>query len=239
MRKSIKQCAKCSENFTGSQRRIYCSTKCKNDASRDRHRKPCEHCGGPKPSGKRRVCHDCRSKLPEFERQRDKARRGSGLSRSESARRYADVRRGVKKINDKGQYWCLECQAYLSPKKFTSLKSGKIPARCRKCDSARQHALRIEKVYGITIEAYNLLLEWQGGVCYICRKPSRVRRLSVDHDHNTGKVRGLLCRRCNREILGYFANDQIDVFQRAIDYLTEPPLDQVVRGVPPVDLDDA
>jgi len=239
MKHYSRNCTHCSEPFMGTYRRIYCSKKCKYEAGRDARRKPCEHCGGPKAPGPARICPACKAKLPEVQRQRQKARAAGRPSRSESARNYADQKRGAKKINDKGQYWCLDCQAYLSPKKFTILKSGKIPPRCRKCDSARQHALRIQKVYGITIEAYNLLLEWQGGVCYICRKPSRVRRLAVDHDHKTGKVRGLLCRRCNREILGYFANDQIDVFQRAIDYLTEPPLEQVVRGVPPVDLGGA
>lgn len=234
----MNQCPQCQHRFTYKPRKIYCSKTCKAKAKQARDRKPCAHCGGVKPSGKRHLCDDCRINLPEKVRARDHKRR-SGLTRSEATKQYMDRKRGARKVNDKGQYWCLDCQAYLSPKKFTTLKSGKIPPRCRKCDSARQHALRIQKVYGITIEAYNLLLEWQGGVCYICRKPSRVRRLAVDHDHKTGKVRGLLCRRCNREILGYFANDQVDVFQRAIDYLTEPPLEQVVRGVPPVDLGDA
>lgn len=226
----MSQCAQCQQSFISKPRKIYCSKTCKAKAKQDRDRKPCAHCGGEKPRGKRHLCDSCRSKLPEKERERDHKRR-SGLTRSEATKQYMDRKRGAKKINDQGQYWCLDCQAYRSPKKFSTLKSGKIPARCRKCDSARQHALRIEKVYGITIEAYNLLMEWQGGVCYICQKPSRVRRLAVDHDHKTGKVRGLLCRRCNREVLGYFANDQIEAFERAIAYLNDPPLNRISRGV--------
>jgi hypothetical protein len=55
--------------------------------------------------------------------------------------------------------------------------------------------------YGITVDQYNEMLARQNGVCAICEEPcSSGRRLAVDHDHDTGKVRGLLCNRCNRGI---------------------------------------
>ncbi len=60
--------------------------------------------------------------------------------------------------------------------------------------------------YGITNADYAARLAEQGGVCAICGRPERqihprsgvVQSLSVDHDHKTGEVRGLLCSRCNR-----------------------------------------
>lgn len=53
--------------------------------------------------------------------------------------------------------------------------------------------------YGITLEVYNKMFEDQKGVCMTCHKPQRGKRpLVVDHDHGTGKVRGLLCYGCNR-----------------------------------------
>ena len=61
----------------------------------------------------------------------------------------------------------------------------------------RSRARRL-KAYGLTIQDYNRLLESQGGVCSICKKTDDLRpNLSVDHDHVTGMVRGLLCTRCN------------------------------------------
>ena len=57
--------------------------------------------------------------------------------------------------------------------------------------------------YGITVEIYNLMWLTQRGLCAICLMPERAHnqygplRLAVDHDHETGKVRGLLCRSCN------------------------------------------
>jgi hypothetical protein len=65
--------------------------------------------------------------------------------------------------------------------------------------------------FNLTLEEYNLMLDAQGGVCKICSMPEttrknnsdEVRMLCVDHDHNTGKVRGLLCNKCNRA-LGHY-----------------------------------
>jgi len=84
---------------------------------------------------------------------------------------------------------------------------------------------KMKRSYGITLEEYNALLESQGGVCAICkcketiidRRTGEVRKLAVDHCHETKKVRGLLCRRCNM-VLGGVA-DSIDLLKRIINYL--------------------
>lgn len=57
----------------------------------------------------------------------------------------------------------------------------------------------------LTEDQYVTLLALQGGRCAICRRPPKVggRRLSVDHDHASGQVRGLLCFRCNRGLPTY------------------------------------
>ena len=56
------------------------------------------------------------------------------------------------------------------------------------------------KQYGMTLRDYDALLKWQGGVCAICKRPEMERNqsLCVDHCHETGIVRGLLCVRCNQ-----------------------------------------
>ena len=59
--------------------------------------------------------------------------------------------------------------------------------------------------YGITVENYNEMLTKQNNVCAVCKNPEVIshnitkkpKRLSIDHDHKTGQVRGLLCHRCN------------------------------------------
>jgi hypothetical protein len=78
---------------------------------------------------------------------------------------------------------------------------------------------RLPHKYGITIEQYNEIFDKQGGKCSICgRHQSDLRRrLCVDHNHATGKIRGLLCNKCNF-ILGY-ANDDVVILSKAIDYI--------------------
>jgi hypothetical protein len=71
--------------------------------------------------------------------------------------------------------------------------------------------------YGITLEEYNLLVAKQNGLCGMCQKPKDRRRFCVDHDHQTGKIRGLLCDRCNTGI--GLIGDSHNSIKRALLYL--------------------
>lgn len=77
---------------------------------------------------------------------------------------------------------------------------------------------KLKREFGITLEEYDSVLQNQGGVCAICGKvPSESKPLGVDHNHETGKVRGLLCDNCNL-ILG-LAHDNSDILSKAAIYL--------------------
>jgi hypothetical protein len=69
--------------------------------------------------------------------------------------------------------------------------------------------------YGITLETYVLLFEKQKGRCAICGRSQKdfKRRLAVDHDHETGKIRGLLCVGCNN-LVGHYEKlkDEVDYY---------------------------
>jgi coenzyme F420-reducing hydrogenase beta subunit len=71
-------------------------------------------------------------------------------------------------------------------------------------EQGRRNA-RLKKYYGIGLKDYEKMLTEQGNVCAVCKKAC-VLRLSVDHCHKTGRVRGLLCRRCNQAI-GLLSDD--------------------------------
>ena len=73
--------------------------------------------------------------------------------------------------------------------------------------------------YDITLDEYNKLFIQQNGCCVLCGKHQfeMKRRLAVDHNHITGKVRGLLCNKCNNG-LGCF-NDSAELMFKAINYL--------------------
>lgn len=78
---------------------------------------------------------------------------------------------------------------------------------------------RTWKQYGInfTVEAYDAVLSVQGGVCALCRRPPAKKLLAVDHDHRTGRIRGLLCVQCNTG-LGKLG-DTVEALERALAYL--------------------
>lgn len=94
--------------------------------------------------------------------------------------------------------------------------------RYRKTESGRRSILNsvLKKNYGITLAHFERMLAEQRGLCAICKKPRVSRahpRLNVDHDHKTGRVRGLLCWMCNRGI-GLLGDDR-SVLLSAAEYL--------------------
>ena len=100
-------------------------------------------------------------------------------------------------------------------------------SRCRACASAAAHDGHIKKTYGIGTREYNAIVKIQGGGCAICGAKARSKRFPVDHDHKTGAVRGVLCKRCNHDLLGA-AHDDIELLKRAIAYLESPPAESVL-----------
>jgi hypothetical protein len=136
---------------------------------------------------------------------------------------------------------CEECSAIFE-RAGTHKVAGKI--RCTPCKEkyyltaypTRYHADRMRlRVYNITADQYNALHAIQNGCCGICKKHSSEfpKALCVDHCHTTGKVRGLLCDKCNR-LIG-LANDSDEILCYAINYVQYPPA--VIIGRPKVNQD--
>ena len=88
-------------------------------------------------------------------------------------------------------------------------------------------AKRILETYGVTVDEYRAIVDYQGGVCAICQiAKGVVKRLAVDHSHATGQPRGALCGSCNN-LLGR-GRDDPEFFRRAADYLEDPPAVHVI-----------
>ena len=95
---------------------------------------------------------------------------------------------------------------------------------------ARERAAHLRRKYGITLEQYDELLAAQGGVCFLCsRPPTDGISLHVDHHHETGAIRKLLCFRCNNA-LGDLGDDP-DLLRRAARYLDshDPEVRELTR----------
>jgi hypothetical protein len=84
-------------------------------------------------------------------------------------------------------------------------------------ENYRRDRTRSLVAYGIDQAAYDRMLKRQNGKCAICGAAPGKRRLGVDHDHETGAVRGLLCLSCNGG-LGLFRDD-VDMLRAALAYL--------------------
>ena len=86
-------------------------------------------------------------------------------------------------------------------------------------DRRKHYALK--RKFGITLDQYNEILEKQEGKCAICRSDGCTtgRRLAVDHCHETGYIRGLLCKNCNL-MLGH-AKDSNSILETALIYINE------------------
>ncbi len=78
---------------------------------------------------------------------------------------------------------------------------------------------RLCKAYGLTPEAFSVMLERQGNACKICdcTEPSEGKNFHVDHCHKTGRVRGILCHHCNIAI-GLLRED-VRIAKRVLEYL--------------------
>lgn len=116
---------------------------------------------------------------------------------------------------------CRECRQTLSVDLFSLTRKWRRNV-CTPCRSKQHYSRRIKKSYKIDIEQKNEMQRMQGGVCGICLHPATT--LCVDHDHDTGEVRGLLCGSCNRG-LGLLG-DNVHSLTRAIEYLNNAEREQ-------------
>ena len=106
--------------------------------------------------------------------------------------------------------WCKKCSSKIRKKRY---------------DPKKKRERDLKKLFGITLDQYDNMLEEQKHMCAICNTTdtnfSNGKHFHVDHDHNTGKVRGLLCGKCN-VALG-LVGDNISTLQSMITYLSGWP----------------
>lgn len=134
-------------------------------------------------------------------------------------------KRPVRETEDGSvRLFCFSCREYKSSDSFFRAENSRLKAasRCKKC--SRDSELR--KKFKITAEEYNNILSSQGSVCAICGKDEQEnkRALSLDHCHSTGKIRGILCNKCNVG-LGCFSDDTQKLLM-AVEYLMKNDKEQ-------------
>jgi hypothetical protein len=190
------KCAYCESEFTTSDgRKKFCSAKCNIDAQNAKR---------PTIKEEFRTCPVCNTQFQPLQKR--------GVGRLCCSDACTIEHRHGKAVADKFR------------EKKQAEYQRKYGTKYRLENAEKLRNLDLKKNYGITLEDYKRMHEAQNGVCAICNEPEKimtrtgkVRDLAVDHDHSTGKVRQLLCTRCNQGIGNLREN--LDLLQKAANYL--------------------
>lgn len=220
----MKKCGKCLKKFDRSN--FY-----KNSGKKDKLSWACKSC-------ERKIRKKRRQENLEQEKKKQREYYRKNAKQAKENRKKFTKKYSEKSCSTCGDVLKLEC-FYSNPGQKTGYSSV-----CKKCHSkaGKEYRKRPEVIkknkkkskewyennkekikdwelqnkYGITIEQYNIMIKSQDNKCIICEKEDK---LFVDHNHDTGKVRGLLCHFCNAG-LGCF-RDNINNLKQAIKYIEE------------------
>lgn len=158
------------------------------------------------PDGKTYRCSNCKQHLP----------------REAYGRKKINEERGIR---DGADYVCRSCRSAYHRERMADpvkrARAAEVKAQSKARNPEQSWASYIGIRFGLSPADYHRMLAEQNGVCAICgadtpRNRSKTR-FSIDHDHATGEVRGLLCGPCNTGI-GHLQDNPV-VLQAAIDYL--------------------
>ena len=131
-------------------------------------------------------------------------------------------------------YTCTRCGIHKPRTEFYTRKNRKsgCTSECKSCHKERvtkrykedpdlANDRRAARTYGVDLSYIQNLREQANGICQCCGRPGlhHHKRLVIDHDHITGRVRGLICSNCN-SILG-FCDDNITTLENLISYLNK------------------
>jgi hypothetical protein len=146
------------------------------------------------------------------EQRKEYYRKYNAEKRKESSREYGEKMK-LRIVNESNH--CSGCGVELTEENH---RSG---LRCRDCYKISHRNSKMKKQYGITLDEYNEMWASQKGCCAICgthqNEKNDGKSLAVDHNHETGEVRGLLCVNCNTAI-GQLKDDP-ELLLKAVDYL--------------------
>jgi len=200
------ECATCGTKFQRVKPwQIFCSTPCKSSTTNTRKR----------PDATVKRCRRCQENLP-VDRFQMNHRSCISCEDLELA--------GLKR--------CSACREVKACEDFymRSSRTGARDYQCKTCRSAASKArnanpaqkllsrdVSYRNKYGIGVVEVEAMFARQSGCCAICKEPQRASRLHVDHDHKTGRIRALLCLKCN-SMLG-LCSERTEILKSAISYL--------------------
>lgn len=137
----------------------------------------------------------------------------------------------IQRINKKTgtityQYFCKQCNAKKSSDHYKKTFHGNDAEKWKEKRKNRRQTkqskdwyvrYRLQTRFGLTVEEFNEKKKEQNNKCYLCNRKNSKKELCIDHNHNTGKIRKLLCHRCNTT-LG-LVDENITLLKNMIIYL--------------------
>lgn len=214
-------------NHCGGKLQSYCKS-CQREYGREWNKKAYRKVGEGPPRSKK--CRSCKIIKPHT----DFYRTFNCESRDLLKASCIECLDFIRAAQEAGMKWCPCCREQKHKDDF--YKMGIRPnGQCKKCNNDRTRKIwlslpekvRYEKgrartlrMYGLTLESFDEIRKSQNNSCAICGSSIADRmskNLCIDHDHQTGEVRGLLCRRCNSGI-GQF-DDDLEKVKSAVRYL--------------------
>jgi len=124
-----------------------------------------------------------------------------------------DFNRDTRYKKDGRRARCKICENVYERKRRIEFKK-----KCPKYAAAKEWSNNLRGKYGITTKQWRQMFDKQNGVCSICGLPEVNRNLSVDHKHSDGKVRALLCTKCNH-LVGIIESGFWGLKDKVIDYI--------------------
>jgi hypothetical protein len=162
-----------------------------------------------------RICTKCHEEKPENKFYRHKSIKPDGIRKTCN-----NCRNKYRKQNPDSKE---------TKNKWTKKNRKRINAKARLYrakNTKKFKSYTLKRDFGITLEQYETTLELQNGLCKLCNEPEKtfhqsgkLKDLAVDHDHLTGKIRGLLCWVCNTGI-GKL-KDSPELLRKAANYIEE------------------
>lgn len=159
--------------------------------------------------GHRNYCKTCC--LEKMKKARDPVKRKAYVKKY--------YKNNASHIREKSKQWREENREYAreAGRLYSKMKREKNPELARR--RARGYALK--RKYGITLEQYEELLAKQNHSCAVCERPASdfPTSLAVDHDHKTGRIRGLLCTHCNYRMVAKHRDGAL--LRKIADYIEQ------------------
>lgn len=157
---------------------------------------------------------------------------------SESKQRQSNtVGRQYAQQVENGNFLCVRCKQEKPPIEFSAKKRrDQWPkySYCKQCHADYEYERKLKRFFHLTLVEDRQILEFQNNVCAICRRPAGKFRLSTEHRHSDGLIRGKVCWFCNR-ILATAQDDPVRLTSAA-EFLRNPPATQAlgreVYGLP-------